>query len=105
MEYHSHAHELKKVQKYDPPPPKPLTRTERLQIAHYRSFRDRVHEGPLYSVLGDNVRVGKQGTSVAAQFDPFEGMPTYSMKYKKKRRRLPKLDTRPYGIAKDSVLA
>ncbi|KAI9875563.1 MAG: hypothetical protein M1830_008332 [Pleopsidium flavum] len=84
--------------KYDPPLPKPLTRTERLQVAHYRTFRDRMHEGPLYSVLGDNVRVGKHGASAAAQFDPFEGMPTYSMKYKKKRRRLPKLDARPYVL-------
>lgn len=102
MDYRSQVHELRIVQTYDPPPPKPLTRTERLQVAHYRSFRDRIHEGPLYSVLGDNVRVGKHGASAAAQFDPFEGMPTYSMKYKKKRRRLPKLDTRPYGIAKIS---
>ncbi len=55
-----------------------------------------MHEGPLYAVLGDNVRIGKPGAS-ASVFDPFEGMPTYSMKYRKKRRRLPKLDTRPYG--------
>lgn len=60
-----------------------------------------MHEGPLHTVLGDNVRVGKQGPTAAAQFDPFEGMPTYSMKYKKKRRRLPKLDTRPYGNTKE----
>ncbi len=95
------SQELKVVQKYDPPPPRPLTRNERLEIAHLRSFRERMHEGPLYTVLGDNVRVGKQGSIASAQFDPFEGMPTYSMKYKKKRRRLPKLDTRPYGNPKE----
>ena len=64
-----------------------------------------MHEGPLYAVLGDNVRVGKQGASASSQFDPFEGMPTYSMKYIKKRRRLPRLDTRPYGKAKAIALA
>jgi len=56
----------------------------------------------LYTVLGDNVRVGKTGyTSTAANFDPFEGMPTYSKKYTKQRRRIPKLDTRPYGRHSD----
>ncbi|MCJ1362083.1 hypothetical protein MMC16_001185 [Acarospora aff. strigata] len=84
--------------KYDPAAPKPLTRIERIEIAHFRSFRERMHEGPLYAVLGDNVRVGKQGASASSQFDPFEGMPTYSMKYIKKRRRLPRLDTRPYVL-------
>ena len=33
-----------------------------------------------------------------AGFDPFEGMPTYSeTKYKKAKRTLPDLTTRPYG--------
>ena len=79
-------------------PQKPLTKTERQQIGHYRNLRARVHEGPLYTILGDNARVGKtQASSVAAQRDPFEGMPRYSDKYKKKTRRIPRLDTRPYG--------
>ena len=70
--------------------PIPLTRTERLHVARYRAFRDRVHEGPLYTVLGDHHRVGRRA-------DAFDGMPTYTQKYRKKIRRLPKLDTRPYG--------
>ncbi|KAI9793657.1 MAG: hypothetical protein M1816_007552 [Peltula sp. TS41687] len=85
------------------PKPTPLSRTERLQVGRYRAFRDRVHEGPLYTVLGDNHRVAKQGSShggsnnnSALLVDPFEGMPTYSQKYRKKTRRLPRLDTRPY---------
>ncbi|KAI9808477.1 MAG: hypothetical protein M1827_007230 [Pycnora praestabilis] len=81
-----------------PPVPKPLTKSERQQVTHYRALRARVHEGPLYTVLGDNVRIGKQGAPVAAQVDPFEGMPTYTMKYKKKKRKVPKLDTRPYVL-------
>ncbi|KAI9709626.1 MAG: hypothetical protein M1812_007675 [Candelaria pacifica] len=80
-------------------PQKPLTKSERQQIAHYRRLRARVHEGPLYTVLGDNVRVGKtQALSAAAQRDPFESMPRYSDKYKKKTRRIPRLDTRPYVL-------
>ena len=86
-------------QTYHPSKPKPLTKDERIQVARFRSLRNSIHEGPLYTVLGDNVRVGKSSnTSAAANFDPFEGMPTYSKKYVKQRRRIPKLDTRPYGI-------
>lgn len=89
-------------QSYHPPKPKPLTKDERIQVAHFRSLRNSIHEGPLYTVLGDNVRVGKTGyTPTAANFDPFEGMPTYSKKYTKQRRRIPKLDTRPYGRHSD----
>ena len=49
-----------------------------------------MHEGPLYTVLGDHYRGGNQA-------DPFESMPTYTNKYRKKTRKIPKLDTRPYG--------
>ena len=49
-------------------------------------------------MLGDHVRVGKKGmSSAAAAFDPFEGMQTYSQRYRRKKRMIPKLDTRPYG--------
>ena len=85
------------IQEYHPTRPKPLSKDEKIQIARFRSLRASIHEGPLYTVLGDNVRVGKSTASSAAAFDPFEGMPTYSQKYTKRRRRIPKLDTRPYG--------
>lgn len=42
--------------------------------------------------------MGKPTASSAAVFDPFEGMPTYSQKYTKRRRCIPKLDTRPYVL-------
>ena len=48
-------------------------------------------------MLGDKVRVGKSAKSAKAAFDPFEGMPKYSQRYTKKKRMIPKLDTRPYG--------
>lgn len=85
------------IQEYHPTLPKPLSKDEKIQIARFRSLRANIHEGPLYTVIGDNVRVGKPTASSAAVFDPFEGMPTYSQKYTKRRRRIPKLDTRPYG--------
>ncbi|KAI9825081.1 MAG: hypothetical protein M1832_001401 [Thelocarpon impressellum] len=78
--------------------PKPLSRYERLQVAHYRSLRDRVHEGPLYTILGDESRVTKPGAPTSTMIDPFEGMPTYAQKYRKKTRRMPRLDTRPYVL-------
>ncbi|KAL8729621.1 MAG: hypothetical protein Q9181_004936 [Wetmoreana brouardii] len=81
---------------YKTTPPPPLTKTEKAQVAAFRSLRARIHEGPFYTVLGDDGRIGKTAKTSAANFDPFEGMPTYSQKYVKKRRRLPKLSTRPY---------
>ena len=100
MDYWSWLHELKLYQKNNLHPPKPLTKDERLQVARFRTLRDRIHEGPLYTVLGDNVRVSKagdRGKPAAAHFDPFEGMSTYSQRYIRQTRRIPKLDTRPYG--------
>ena len=79
---------------------KPLSHDERIQVARFRSLRDNIHSGPLYTVLGDNVKVAKPGTKgglAVAQLDPFEGMQSYSQKYKRRERRVPKLDTRPYG--------
>ncbi|KAK7512670.1 DNA-directed RNA polymerase III subunit Rpc31-domain-containing protein [Phyllosticta citriasiana] len=37
-----------------------------------------------------------RGTQTTAQSNPFESMPTYTQKYKKQRRTIPRLDTRPY---------
>lgn len=79
------------------PIPSSLSRHERIQISRLRSFRDRVHEGPLYTILGDGYRAGKQRRSGPAEFDPFDGMPSYSIKYRKAKRKVPKLDTRPYS--------
>ena len=82
---------------YKLPTSKPLTDDEKTQVARFRSLRKSIHDGPLYTILGDNVRVGKTGDKAAASFNPFEGMPKYSSRYTKKRRMIPKLDTRPYG--------
>ncbi|KAL8914991.1 MAG: hypothetical protein Q9171_000431 [Xanthocarpia ochracea] len=83
---------------YKPSLPAPLSETEKAQVAAFRALRSRIHEGPFYTILDSNARVGKTAKSSAANFDPFEGMPTYSQKYIKKRRRLPKLNARPYVL-------
>lgn len=89
---------------YKVPAARPLTAKEKDQIARFRRLRDSIHNGPLYTVLGDNVRVGKSGNKPAASFNPFEGMPKYSQRYTKKRRTIPKLDTRPYGLSRYHAL-
>ncbi|KAL9023204.1 MAG: hypothetical protein Q9196_007339 [Gyalolechia fulgens] len=84
---------------YKPTLPAPLSGAEKAQVAAFRSLRARIHEGPFYTTLDTDARVGKRNIKAsAATFDPFEGMPTYSQKYMKKRRRLPKLSARPYVL-------
>lgn len=88
------------IQKYKVTTPKPPTETETIQIARFRALRESIHNGPLYTILGENVRVTKPGekpNKPAASFNAFEGMPKYSQRYTKKSRMIPKLDTRPYG--------
>ncbi|KAF2233881.1 hypothetical protein EV356DRAFT_503129 [Viridothelium virens] len=81
------------------PRPNPPRRREKEQVAHYRALRDRIRDGPLYTVLGRGVRVGKAPPPAAATFDPFEGQPTYSsQKYRKQRRKVPQLHTRSYVL-------
>ncbi|KAK8201136.1 DNA-directed RNA polymerase III, subunit Rpc31 [Phyllosticta paracitricarpa] len=80
-----------------PPMAPPPRRNEKAAVARYRALRERIHEGPLYTVLGDTSRVTKnRGTQTTDQSNPFESMPTYTQKYKKQRRTIPRLDTRPY---------
>ncbi|KAK6343064.1 hypothetical protein TWF718_008440 [Orbilia javanica] len=65
----------------------PLSSTERIHIARFRDHREKVHSGPLYTVLGK--RKGLE--------DPFEDVVTYSAKkYHRQKRKVPKLDSRPY---------
>ncbi|KAI4101959.1 MAG: hypothetical protein L6R37_004675 [Teloschistes peruensis] len=82
---------------YKPTTPQPLITSEKARVASFLSFRARLHEGPFYTILDPNSRIEKSArTPAAASFDPFEGMPTYSQRYVKKRRRLPKLSARPH---------
>jgi DNA-directed RNA polymerase III subunit RPC7 len=78
---------------------RPATKAERAFVARYRRFRDRCRDSPLHTVLGDTIRVRKPDGHIATEVvkvNTFEAMPTYTNKYKRKKRLVPKLDYRPY---------
>lgn len=79
-----------------------LTPREQLQVDYYRDLRERYHEGPYYSVLDAASSSAKKGSAARVNFDPFHGMPSYSGKYQKKKRTLPKLQGRPYSKSHSS---
>lgn len=92
----------------DIPPPQapPPTLHEKICCQRYCALRDRIHEGPLYTVLDDNVKTvkkrkerGSPPPEPGAVMDPFTGTETYSSRYMKKKKTMPKLDARPYGTA------
>ncbi|KAH7400785.1 DNA-directed RNA polymerase III, subunit Rpc31 [Phaeosphaeria sp. MPI-PUGE-AT-0046c] len=85
-----------------PPQAPPPTAHENGIVAHYLAVRDRIHEGPFYTILNDGMKNGlkrkanEPAPTEASLFNPFTDNQTYSAKYLKVRRRLPKLDARPY---------
>ncbi|KAL5117527.1 DNA-directed RNA polymerase III subunit C31 [Pleosporales sp. CAS-2024a] len=85
-----------------PPQAPPPTAHEHGMVAHYLAVRDRIHEGPFYTILNDGMKSGlkrranEPAPTEASLFNPFTDNQTYSAKYLKVRRRLPKLDARPY---------
>lgn len=70
---------------------------------HYIAIRDRIHDGPFYTVLNDGMKHGlkrkanQPAPTEESLFNPFSDNQTYSARYLKVRRRIPKLDSRPYG--------
>lgn len=87
-----------------PPPQAPhATTDESAMVQHYLAVRDRIHEGPFYTILNDGMKNGlkrkanEPAPTEASLFNPFTDNQTYSAKYLKVRRRLPKLDERPYA--------
>jgi len=71
-----------------PPVQTPLSREERLVIARFRDHREKIRNGPMYTVMA------KKGV-----VDPFNDVSKYSRRYQKMKRRVPKLDARPYVAA------
>lgn len=65
-------------------------------MANYRRFRSRLHDGPLYGVLGDDMKIAKSHMPKGAKFNPFDGMPTYGKKFKKGTRKWATFNTRTY---------
>ncbi|KAF2852204.1 hypothetical protein T440DRAFT_446736 [Plenodomus tracheiphilus IPT5] len=85
-----------------PPQAPPPTTDEIAMVQHHLAVRDRIHEGPFYTILNDGMKNGlkrkasEHAPTEASLFNPFTDNQTYSAKYLKVRRRLPKLDARPY---------
>ncbi|KAJ5462908.1 DNA-directed RNA polymerase IIIsubunit Rpc31fungi [Penicillium sp. IBT 31633x] len=84
--------------KYTVPFARKLSPTEQTQVDYYRGLRESFHDGPYYSVLDASSSNAKKGSAARANFDPFHGMPTYSGRYQKKRRTLPKITGRSYVL-------
>lgn len=90
---------LSPTQPIPPPIAEPPSSYEKRIVAHYRTLRARIHDGPFYTVLDSSARISKTGqrSPPAAHFDPFDGRPTYSQRFVRKRNTLPRLSTRPFG--------
>ncbi|KAI9645332.1 DNA-directed RNA polymerase III subunit C31 [Ciborinia camelliae] len=81
--------------------PSPLTPQERTQVKYYRTLRDKIHRGPLYThstkrdidaptkTFGEKQFNEQYGRQTKSDFDPFLGVETYSMKYQRKKRAIP----------------
>ncbi|KAF2645018.1 hypothetical protein P280DRAFT_444287 [Massarina eburnea CBS 473.64] len=89
---------------HHPPQPNPATEDEKRILQHHLGIRTRIREGPFYTILNDGMKNGLKRKSddrvptEAALFNAFSENQTYSARYIKKRRRVPKLDTRPYVV-------
>ncbi|KAL2003965.1 hypothetical protein VTN02DRAFT_1261 [Thermoascus thermophilus] len=84
--------------KYNVPHAKTLNPREQAQVGRYQALRERIHDGPYYTVLEIAASAAKKGSAARAQFDPFYGMPSYAERYHKKKRTLPTLSGRPYVL-------
>ncbi|CAG8407045.1 unnamed protein product [Penicillium salamii] len=85
-------------QKYTVPFARKLSPAEQTQVDYYRTLRERFHDGPFYSVLDASSSNAKKGSAARVNFDPFHGMPTYSGRYQRKRRTLPKIAGQSYYL-------
>ncbi|EEA28918.1 DNA-directed RNA polymerase III subunit C31 [Talaromyces marneffei ATCC 18224] len=83
---------------YDTPKAEPLQSRERSEVNRYRALRDRFQNGPYYAAVNAASTSAKQGTKERAEFDPFNGMPSYSSRYQKRKRTVPKIAGREYIV-------
>jgi DNA-directed RNA polymerase III subunit RPC7 len=84
-------------QPYETPKAEPLQTRERSEVDRYRALRDRFQNGPYYAFTNAASTSARQGTKERAQFDPFNGMPSYSSRYQKRKRTVPKIAGREYS--------
>lgn len=90
-------------QPYDTPTAEPLQTRERAEVDRYRALRDRFQNGPYYAAVNAASTSAKKGTAERAEFDPFNGMPSYSSRYQKRKRTVPKISGREYGESLSSL--
>ncbi|KAJ5223531.1 hypothetical protein N7468_008073 [Penicillium chermesinum] len=69
-----------------------LSAQEQSEVDWGRHLRERLREGPFFSVLDVTSTSARKGTAARANFDPFNGMPSFSSRYQKKRRTVPLID-------------
>ena len=83
------------------PVPRPISKTEHGAIDAYLNIRKRAHYGPYYSVFDSSSLVDEKTgkTSKRLGFDPFNDQEKYTAKYHKKKRRVPDLSGRDYGMS------
>lgn len=86
-----YSRQIRRPQAYTVPFARPITDAEQREVDHYRRLRERFHEGPDYAVLDASASTVKKGSAARANFDPFTGMPSYSGRYQRKHRTLPKI--------------
>lgn len=84
-------------QKYDVPKAEKLQPREQKEVDRYRALRERFHDGPYYAVLHDASTSAEKNSTLRAQFDPFHGMPSYTERYRKRKRNVPYVLSRKYG--------
>lgn len=99
----AYSRQLRHPQAYVVPFARKISPKEQNEVDHYRRLRERFHEGPYYSVIDASAATAKKGSAARANFDPFTGMPSYSGRYQKKRRIIPKIagTGRDYGRSLD----
>ncbi|OKL57535.1 hypothetical protein UA08_07114 [Talaromyces atroroseus] len=83
---------------YDIPQAEKLDRRERAGVDRYLAHCDQFKNGPYYAVINAASTSAKRGTKERAQFDPFHGMPSYSARYQKRKRTVPKMSGRNYLV-------
>lgn len=91
---------------YHPSRPWSITNAEKRSITHYRQLRDEIQNGPFYTILDQDsdgnvakhIPLQRKKRSATAPIDPFNSMPKWSQRYTKKRRVLPDLTARSYGM-------
>jgi DNA-directed RNA polymerase III subunit RPC7 len=84
-------------QNYDVPKADKLQPREQREVDRYRALRERFHDGPYHAIVNEASTSAKKDSKLRAQFDPFHGMPSYTEKYRKRKRTIPHLAGREYG--------